>query len=74
MSPLTEGEMCDLSNLKTLLVFTSVIPQFLPADGGHPTQAVVLGVMFATLGLGSLITYALVFARIGVSGLESRNR
>lgn len=36
LSPFAEGVMCDMSNPKTLLVFTSVIPQFLPTDGGHP--------------------------------------
>lgn len=64
--------MCDLSNPKTLLVFTSVIPQFLPNDGGSLVQATVLGVTFAALGFGSLAIYALVFGRIGLAGLESR--
>lgn len=64
--------MCDLSNPKTLLVFTSVIPQFLPVDGGSPLQAVTLGVTFAALGLASLVVYALIFGRIGLEGLESR--
>ena len=64
--------MCDLSNPKTLLVFTSVIPQFLPADGGNPAQAALLGVTFAALGLISLLVYAFVFGRIGFTGLQSR--
>ena len=64
--------MCDLSNPKTLLVFTSVIPQFLPGDGGTVVQTIVLGFTFAALGLGSLVIYALVFGRIGLAGLESR--
>jgi len=72
MSPFTEGVMCDLSNPKTLLVFTSVIPQFLPADGGNPAQAALLGVTFAALGLISLLVYAFVFGRIGFTGLQSR--
>jgi threonine/homoserine/homoserine lactone efflux protein len=72
LSPFAEGAMCDLFNPKTLLVFTSVIPQFVPTDAGHPAQAAVLGVTFATLGLLSLLTYALVFGRIGLAGLESR--
>ncbi|MCJ7756096.1 MAG: LysE family transporter, partial [Thermoanaerobaculales bacterium] len=67
-----EGAVCDLSNPKTLLVFTSVIPQFLPADGGHPAQAALLGVTFASLGLASLLTYAFVFTRIGFTGIQSR--
>lgn len=72
LSPFAEGVMCDLSNPKTLLVFTSVIPQFLPSDGGTPLHAITLGVTFAALGLGSLIVYALIFGRIGLEGLESR--
>ncbi len=64
--------MCDLSNPKTLLVFTRATRQFLPTDGGHRTQAAVLGMTFATLGLLSLLTSALVFGRIGLAGLESR--
>lgn len=72
LGPFAEGALCDLSNPKTLLVFTSVIPQFLPTDGGHPLQAALLGVTFAVLGLGSLIVYAYVFGRVGLSGLQSR--
>ena len=72
LSPFAEGAMCQLSNPKTLLVFTSVIPQILPTDSGHPAQAAVLGVSFATLGLLSLLTYALAFGRVGLAGLESR--
>ena len=72
LSPFAEGVMCDLSNPKTLLVFTSVIPQFLPTDGGSVVQATVLGVTFAALGFGSLVVYALVFGRVGLAGLESR--
>ena len=53
-------------------MFTSVIPQFLPSDGGSVVQATTLGVTFATLGFGSLVIYSLVFGRIGLAGLESR--
>lgn len=72
LSPFAEGVVCDLSNPKTLLVFTSVIPQFLPADGGTIIQAAVLGVTFAALGFASLVIYASVFGRVGLAGLESR--
>lgn len=57
-----EGVICDLSNPKTLLVFTSVIPQFLPA-GHHVGQAAVLGVAFALVGFASLAVYAFAFSR-----------
>lgn len=72
LSSFVEGVMCDLSNPKTLLVFTSVVPQFLPSDGGSVLQATILGVTFAALGFGSLVVYALVFGRVGLAGLESR--
>jgi threonine/homoserine/homoserine lactone efflux protein len=56
-----EGVLCDLSNPKTLLVFTSVIPQFLPS-GRHVADAAVYGVVFAILGFLSLLLYAVAFA------------
>jgi threonine/homoserine/homoserine lactone efflux protein len=54
-----EGVLCDLSNPKTLLVFTSVIPQFVPSDGGALDVA-LLGLIFALLGFASLLIYAIV--------------
>lgn len=59
---LRRGLICDLSNPKTLLVFTSVIPQFLHR-GSAPAEAVLLGATFAVLGLASLTVWiALVVA------------
>ncbi|GEL19142.1 LysE family translocator [Pseudonocardia asaccharolytica] len=58
-----EGVICDLSNPKTVLVFASVIPQFLPA--GHTfADAAILGVTFALVGFTSLAVYALVFSHV----------
>jgi threonine/homoserine/homoserine lactone efflux protein len=54
-----EGVICDLSNPKTLLVFTSVIPQFVPSSGGILDVA-LLGTIFAGLGFVSLLVYAVV--------------
>ncbi|MFG1906951.1 LysE family translocator [Kribbella sp. NPDC048928] len=51
----------DLSNPKTVIVFTSVIPQFI-GQGARPVDTLVLGVMFAFIGFLSLVTYALVFS------------
>ena len=53
-------------------MFTSVIPQFLPSDGGSPLQAAVLGATFATIGLATLVAYSMLFGRIGLAGLQSR--
>jgi threonine/homoserine/homoserine lactone efflux protein len=55
-----EGFVCDLSNPKTVLVYASVIPQFLNAYSAG-SDAFVLGVVFATLGFASSVVYALVF-------------
>jgi threonine/homoserine/homoserine lactone efflux protein len=57
-----EGLLCDLSNPKTLLVFTSVIPQFLGHDAS-PLDLAAFGLVFATAGLGSLLAYTLLFSR-----------
>jgi threonine/homoserine/homoserine lactone efflux protein len=52
-----EGVICDLSNPKTLLVFTSVIPQFLPSTG-TALDVAALGATFAVVGFASLLLYA----------------
>ncbi len=57
-----EGVICDLSNPKTLLVFTSVIPQFLSESPG-PVALSVFGTVFAIAGFLSLTVYAVVFAQ-----------
>jgi threonine/homoserine/homoserine lactone efflux protein len=59
-----QGFLCDMTNPKTLLVFTSVIPQFVPA-GSSPFRSALLGVTFAALGFASLTLYSLVLARAG---------
>ena len=51
-----EGVVCDLSNPKTALVFTSVIPQFLTSSATAADVA-ALGVLFAALGLLSLLLW-----------------
>jgi threonine/homoserine/homoserine lactone efflux protein len=57
-----EGLLCDLSNPKTLLVFTSVIPQFLGHDAS-PLDLAAFGLVFATAGLASLVAYTIIFSR-----------
>jgi threonine/homoserine/homoserine lactone efflux protein len=59
-----QGFLCDMTNPKTLLVFTGVIPQFIPA-GSSPLLPALLGVTFAGLGFASLTLYSLVLARAG---------
>jgi threonine/homoserine/homoserine lactone efflux protein len=60
-----EGLLCDLSNPKTLIVFASVIPQFLAVGASGPLDALVLGLTFALLGFASLLVYAAVFGAAG---------
>jgi threonine/homoserine/homoserine lactone efflux protein len=55
-----EGLFSDLSNPKTVIVFTSVIPQFLDSSAS-PVDALILGVTFALIGFMSLAAYALAF-------------
>lgn len=55
-----EGFLCDMSNPKTVLVYASVIPQFLSASSSG-TDAFVLGIVFAALGFAASVVYALVF-------------
>ena len=59
-----QGFLCDMTNPKTLLVFTSVMPQFIPA-GSSPFLPALLGVTFAGLGFASLTLYSLLLARAG---------
>ena len=59
-----QGFLCEMTNPKTLLVFTSVMPQFIPA-GSSPFLPALLGLTFAGLGFASLTLYSLVLARAG---------
>jgi threonine/homoserine/homoserine lactone efflux protein len=61
---LRQGFLCDMTNPKTVLVFTSVIPQFLHHDGSL-AMSVLLGVTFALLGFFSLLLYGLTLGRAG---------
>lgn len=56
-----DGVLCELSNPKTLIVFTSVIAQFVSSSGGVAELA-VFGVLFAVIAPGSSWVYALVFS------------
>ncbi|QKW25729.1 LysE family translocator [Streptomyces seoulensis] len=58
---LREGLISDLSNPKTVIVFTSVIPQFIDR-GARPVDTLILGTVFAVTGFLSLVAYALVFS------------
>lgn len=66
-----EGLISDLSNPKTVIVFTSVIPQFID-HGARPVDTLVLGAVFAVIGFLSLVTYALVFSAAAKMLREAR--
>jgi threonine/homoserine/homoserine lactone efflux protein len=56
-----EGLLCELSNPKTLVVFTSVVPQFL-SHHAPAGEVAIFGLLFAVLGFFSLTIYAAVLA------------
>lgn len=64
-----QGLLCDLSNPKTVIVFASVIPQFL-GTGSGAADAFVLGLVFAVCGFASLLCYGLLF---GTASARLRN-
>lgn len=66
-----QGFVCDMTNPKTVVAFTSVIPQFL-GSGDDVAMAALLGVTFALLGFASLMLYAAVFS--GTTRLLGRPR
>jgi threonine/homoserine/homoserine lactone efflux protein len=56
------GFLCDMTNPKTVVAFTSVIPQFVGVDA-HVLMPILLGVTFAFLGFLSLLLYGALFDR-----------
>lgn len=67
---LGEGLLCELSNPKSLVVFTSVIPQFL-SHRAPASEVAFFGVLFALLRFLSLSIYAAV---LGVTRRAVRRR
>lgn len=56
-----EGVLAELSNPKTLLIFTTLIPPFLPAHA-TPADVALYGLTFAVVGFAASVAYALVFS------------
>jgi len=56
-----EGVLSELSNPKTLIIFTTVIPPFLPTNA-TPADVALYGLTFAIVAFGTSIAYALVFS------------
>jgi threonine/homoserine/homoserine lactone efflux protein len=56
-----EGVLSELSNPKTLIIFTTVIPPFLPTKA-TPGDVALYGLTFAVVAFATSIAYALVFS------------
>ena len=69
---LRQGLLCDLSNPKVAIFFTSFLPQFVHGDGPVFLVLLMLGLAFALLTLLWLIAYATALGH--ASGLLRRPR
>jgi threonine/homoserine/homoserine lactone efflux protein len=59
-----QGLLSDLGNPKMAAFFTSLLPQFAPADGASVAGLAALGLLFSLMTLLWLIAYAMAIARI----------
>ena len=59
------GLLSDLGNPKMAAFFTSLLPQFVPADDPSFARLAALGLLFSLMTLAWLAGYALAIARIG---------
>jgi threonine/homoserine/homoserine lactone efflux protein len=64
-TPFRQGLICNLSNPKIALFFTSLLPQFVPANDAAFGSLLGLGAIFCAMGLVWLSLYAVVVARAG---------
>jgi threonine/homoserine/homoserine lactone efflux protein len=60
-----QGLLSDLGNPKMAAFFTSLLPQFAPADGASVAGLAALGLLFSLMTLLWLAGYAMAIARIG---------
>ena len=60
-----QGLVSNLANPKMAVFFTSLLPQFVPADHAAFTQLLGLGFVFCLMTLGWLAAYAALVARAG---------
>ena len=60
-----QGLLSNLGNPKIAVFFTSLLPQFAPAAGASFFHLLALGLVFASITLAWLSTYAVVVARAG---------
>ena len=60
-----QGILSDLGNPKMAVFFTSLLPQFAPADAASFAGLATLGLLFSSMTFGWLVFYALAIARMG---------
>jgi threonine/homoserine/homoserine lactone efflux protein len=60
-----QGLLSDLGNPKMAAFFTSLLPQFVPADDPSFARLIALGLLFSAMTLLWLAGYALAIARFG---------
>lgn len=61
-----QAVVTEVLNPKTALFFLAFLPQFLrPENGAVPLQLMLLGTLFALIGFGSTIVFALGAGRLG---------
>src|SRR6187399_2178461 len=60
-----QGLFSNLGNPKIAVFFASLLPQFVPDGSGAFAASLALGLLFATMGLAWLTTYAVVVAKLG---------
>jgi threonine/homoserine/homoserine lactone efflux protein len=60
-----QGLLSNLGNPKIAVFFASLLPQFVPDGSGAFAASLGLGLLFATMGLAWLATYAVVVAKLG---------
>ena len=69
-----QGLLCNLGNPKAAVIFTSILPQFVPGHGASFVPMALLGLVFGALALAWLTAYAMLVARAGSALRQGRAR
>ena len=60
-----QGVLTSLGNPKVGVFYTSLLPQFIPAEGSSLSSSVLLAAIHVALSFLSLLTYAVIVSRMG---------
>ncbi|QOV36603.1 LysE family translocator [Streptomyces ferrugineus] len=60
-----QGALTSLGNPKVGVFYTSLLPQFIPADGSSLSSSLLLAAIHVALSFLSLLAYAAIVARMG---------